>query len=99
MTSSSDLSDFADSTICVRHKPINQSRLADTGMAQQDGDFGDQQRRDGVERVVASSCDDVEVEVGELLCERGDRREIGFGQAQNRYESAGISRDQSPVDE
>ena len=68
-------------------------------MAKQHGDFPDQQVRDGVQRVVAAGGDHGQIEVGELLGERGGGREVGLGQAQDRYQPAGVGRDQRSIDQ
>ena len=73
--------------------------LPDPGMPQQDGHLSGQQRRDGVERVVATGDGDREVEVGELRRERLGGRQIALGQTQNGFQPAGVCGDQRALDQ
>ena len=68
-------------------------------MPQQDGHVSGQQRRDGVERIVAPGGGDREVEVGEFRRERLCRRQVSFRQAQNGLQPAGIGGDQCALDQ
>ena len=81
------------------HKAIHQRRLAHPGMAQQHCDFAGEQVRHSFQRIVTARDDHLEIQVGELLGERGGGREVGLGQAQDREQSAGVGRDQRPVDQ
>ena len=55
--------------------------------------------RHRVQRIVTAGDDHREIQVGELLGERLGGRQIGLGQAQDRKQSAGVRRDQCPVDQ
>ena len=59
----------------------------------------DQQMGHRLQRVVTARGDHGQVEVGELLGERGGGSEVGFGQAQDRNQPAGIGGDERPIDQ
>ena len=99
MPALADVRYLAGGPICLRYKAIHQRRFADTGMAEQHRHLVGQQRRDDVEWVVAARGGDRQVEIGELLGERFRRGEIGLGQAQDRFEPAGVGGDQCALDE
>ena len=80
-------------------KAIHQGGLAHSGVAQQGGDPVGQHGHHCVEPVAATGGDDLQVKVGELRGERPGRGEIGFGQAQNWLQAAGVGRDQGAFDQ
>ena len=94
-----DAGDVARGPVRLRHKSIHQRGLSDAGVAEQHRHLVDQQRRNGVERIVAARDRDGQVQIGELRGEGLRRREVGLGQAQNRRQPARVGGDQRAFDE
>ena len=99
MPALADAGDRADGPMSLRHQPIHQRRLADTGVAEQHGDAAVQQFLEAGEWFLTAGGDDGEVEVGELRGERCRRCQVGLGQTQDRVQAAGVGGDQCPVDQ
>ena len=66
-------------------------------MSQQHGHFAGEQGRHRVERIVSSGGGDPEIEFGELGGEGFGGCQVGLGQAQDGFESAGVRGDQGAL--
>ena len=90
---------YADRSIGIGDKAIDQCRLSDAGMSDQGGQLVLEDLRQFVQGIVATGDDHLDVEVGESAREFLRRFEVALGQADDRRQATHVGGDQCALDE